>query len=167
MVCYKWLDWKTKAIKASNLWTSATSTTPAAFAPIPFGGLYLPLEVTPSRCHCSPLVLAYDQAHFSALVSMEQRDQQREQGNQRRQRGSGLLYTHTHTHTCTCICVRAQQACARTQIHAHTHTHMHAGVHTKTGMHTHTHTCTHTHTHAHTHALTQTQTLADTYCISV
>ncbi|CAL8356001.1 unnamed protein product [Lota lota] len=50
-----------------------------AFAPIPFGGLYLPLEVTPSRCHCSPLVLAYDQAHFSALVSMEQRDQQREQ----------------------------------------------------------------------------------------
>lgn len=50
-----------------------------AFAPIPFGGLYLPLEVAPSRCHCSPLVLAYDQAHFSALVSMEQRDQQREQ----------------------------------------------------------------------------------------
>lgn len=52
----------------------------AAFAPIPFGGLYLPLEVPPNRCHCSPLVLAYDQAHFSALVSMEQRDQQREQG---------------------------------------------------------------------------------------
>lgn len=36
----------------------------------------------PSRCHCSPLVLAYDQAHFSALVSMEQRDQQREQGKE-------------------------------------------------------------------------------------
>ncbi|XP_075391727.1 OTU domain-containing protein 7A isoform X2 [Tenrec ecaudatus] len=50
-----------------------------AFAPIPFGGIYLPLEVLPNRCHCSPLVLAYDQAHFSALVSMEQRDQQREQ----------------------------------------------------------------------------------------
>uniref|UniRef100_A0A096NT58 ubiquitinyl hydrolase 1 n=1 Tax=Papio anubis TaxID=9555 RepID=A0A096NT58_PAPAN len=50
-----------------------------AFAPIPFGGIYLPLEVPPNRCHCSPLVLAYDQAHFSALVSMEQRDQQREQ----------------------------------------------------------------------------------------
>ncbi|KAI1889618.1 hypothetical protein AGOR_G00164780 [Albula goreensis] len=50
-----------------------------AFAPIPFGGLYLPLEAPPSRCHCSPLVLAYDQAHFSALVSMEQKDQQREQ----------------------------------------------------------------------------------------
>uniref|UniRef100_A0A452HC06 ubiquitinyl hydrolase 1 n=1 Tax=Gopherus agassizii TaxID=38772 RepID=A0A452HC06_9SAUR len=50
-----------------------------AFAPIPFGGIYLPLEVPPNRCHCSPLVLAYDQAHFSALVSMEQKDQQREQ----------------------------------------------------------------------------------------
>ncbi|KAL7980323.1 hypothetical protein Chor_014652 [Crotalus horridus] len=52
-----------------------------AFAPIPFGGIYLPLEVMPNRCHCSPLVLAYDQAHFSALVSMEQKDQQKEQGN--------------------------------------------------------------------------------------
>ncbi|XP_060709581.1 OTU domain-containing protein 7A [Hemiscyllium ocellatum] len=50
-----------------------------AFAPIPFGGIYLPLEVPPNRCHCSPLVLAYDQAHFSALVSMEQNDQQQEQ----------------------------------------------------------------------------------------
>lgn len=59
-----------------------TSAVIAAFAPIPFGGLYLPLEVPPSRCHCSPLVLAYDQAHFSALVSMEQRDQQREQGKE-------------------------------------------------------------------------------------
>lgn len=54
-----------------------------AFAPIPFGGIYLPLEVPPNRCHCSPLVLAYDQAHFSALVSMEQRDQQREQASHR------------------------------------------------------------------------------------
>ena len=71
----------------------STSCT-AAFAPIPFGGLYLPLEVTPSRCHCSPLVLAYDQAHFSALVSMEQRDQQREQGDQR-----GHGHTHTHRNT--------------------------------------------------------------------
>ncbi|XP_064820347.1 OTU domain-containing protein 7A-like, partial [Oncorhynchus masou masou] len=50
-----------------------------AFAPIPFGGLYLPLEVPPNLCHCSPLVLAYDQAHFSALVSMEQKDQHQEQ----------------------------------------------------------------------------------------
>lgn len=67
------------AVQVSPL-TSAVSAVSAAFAPIPFGGLYLPLEVPPSRCHCSPLVLAYDQAHFSALVSMEQRDQQREQG---------------------------------------------------------------------------------------
>ncbi|MGH0175870.1 UNVERIFIED_CONTAM: hypothetical protein FKN15_071451 [Acipenser sinensis] len=54
-----------------------------AFAPIPFGGIYLPLEVPSAKCHRSPLVLAYDQAHFSALVSMEQRDNCREQGNPR------------------------------------------------------------------------------------
>ncbi|XP_072316206.1 OTU domain-containing protein 7B isoform X2 [Eucyclogobius newberryi] len=50
-----------------------------AFAPIPFGGIYLPLEVPASKCHRSPLVLAYDQAHFSALVSMEQKDGTKEQ----------------------------------------------------------------------------------------
>ncbi|XP_016394147.1 OTU domain-containing protein 7B isoform X3 [Sinocyclocheilus rhinocerous] len=50
-----------------------------AFAPIPFGGIYLPLEVPASKCHRSPLVLAYDQAHFSALVSMEQKDSSKEQ----------------------------------------------------------------------------------------
>ncbi|XP_001365536.1 OTU domain-containing protein 7B isoform X1 [Monodelphis domestica] len=50
-----------------------------AFAPIPFGGIYLPLEVPASRCHRSPLVLAYDQAHFSALVSMEQKENSKEQ----------------------------------------------------------------------------------------
>lgn len=52
----------------------------SAFAPIPFGGIYLPLEVPAAKCHRSPLVLAYDQAHFSALVSMEQKDGSREQG---------------------------------------------------------------------------------------
>lgn len=41
------------------------------FAPIPFGGIYLPLECRPSQCHRSPLVLTYDAAHFSALVAME------------------------------------------------------------------------------------------------
>ncbi|XP_030225823.1 OTU domain-containing protein 7B isoform X2 [Gadus morhua] len=51
-----------------------------AFAPIPFGGIYLPLEVPAAKCHRSPLVLAYDQAHFSALVSMEQKDGSKEQG---------------------------------------------------------------------------------------
>ncbi|XP_067878726.1 OTU domain-containing protein 7B isoform X2 [Heterodontus francisci] len=50
-----------------------------AFAPIPFGGIYLPLEVPANKCHRSPLVLAYDQAHFSALVSMEQRESSKEQ----------------------------------------------------------------------------------------
>ncbi|XP_067831930.1 LOW QUALITY PROTEIN: OTU domain-containing protein 7B-like [Heptranchias perlo] len=50
-----------------------------AFAPIPFGGIYLPLEVPANKCHRSPLVLAYDQAHFSALVSMEQREPCKEQ----------------------------------------------------------------------------------------
>ncbi|XP_061462018.1 OTU domain-containing protein 7B isoform X2 [Rhineura floridana] len=50
-----------------------------AFAPIPFGGIYLPLEVPANKCHCSPLVLAYDQAHFSALVSMEQKEPAKEQ----------------------------------------------------------------------------------------
>ncbi|XP_067093669.1 OTU domain-containing protein 7B isoform X1 [Osmerus mordax] len=50
-----------------------------AFAPIPFGGIYLPLEVPAAKCHRSPLVLAYDQAHFSALVSMEQKDGTKEQ----------------------------------------------------------------------------------------
>lgn len=56
-------------------------TPPLAFAPIPFGGIYLPLEVPAAKCHRSPLVLAYDQAHFSALVSMEQKDSSKEQGN--------------------------------------------------------------------------------------
>ncbi|XP_026227689.1 OTU domain-containing protein 7B isoform X5 [Anabas testudineus] len=50
-----------------------------AFAPIPFGGIYLPLEVPAAKCHRSPLVLAYDQAHFSALVSMEQKDSSKDQ----------------------------------------------------------------------------------------
>ena len=42
-----------------------------ALAPIPFGGIYLPLECAPSDCHQSPLLLTYDAAHFSALVWME------------------------------------------------------------------------------------------------
>ncbi|XP_037079179.1 OTU domain-containing protein 7B-like [Pollicipes pollicipes] len=39
-------------------------------APIPFGGVYLPLEVPPADCHCSPLALTFDAGHFSALVAM-------------------------------------------------------------------------------------------------
>lgn len=42
-----------------------------AMAPIPFGGVYLPFEIAASECHRAPLLLTYDMAHFSALVSME------------------------------------------------------------------------------------------------
>ncbi|XP_076322841.1 OTU domain-containing protein 7B-like isoform X3 [Tachypleus tridentatus] len=41
------------------------------FAPISFGGIYLPLEQLPGDCHKSPLCLTYDAAHFSALVAMK------------------------------------------------------------------------------------------------
>ncbi|KAK7073278.1 hypothetical protein SK128_015178 [Halocaridina rubra] len=49
-------------------------------APIPFGGIYLPLECPPRECQRSPLLLTYDAAHFSALVVME--SQQDCSGNQ-------------------------------------------------------------------------------------
>lgn len=42
-------------------------------APIPFGGVYLPLECDPSICMKSPLVLAFDSAHFSPLVPSEEK----------------------------------------------------------------------------------------------
>ncbi|XP_052794353.1 OTU domain-containing protein 7B-like isoform X1 [Mya arenaria] len=42
-----------------------------AMAPIPFGGIYLPLECEATQCHRSPLLLTYDAAHFSALVPMD------------------------------------------------------------------------------------------------
>lgn len=42
-----------------------------ALAPIPFGGVYLPLEVPLSRCHRTPLLLAYHSAHFSPLVIVD------------------------------------------------------------------------------------------------
>lgn len=48
------------------------------FAPIPFGGVYLPLECSPKECHRSPLLLTYDMAHFSALVAMENSAQQKD-----------------------------------------------------------------------------------------
>jgi len=43
----------------------------SALAPIPFAGIYLPLECKPSKCHRSPLLLAYHASHFSALVCMQ------------------------------------------------------------------------------------------------
>ena len=39
------------------------------FAPIYFGGIYLPLECAASSCYNSPLILAFDSSHFSPLVS--------------------------------------------------------------------------------------------------
>lgn len=42
-----------------------------ALAPIPFGGIYLPLEVPVSHCHKTPLLLAYHSAHFSPLVTVD------------------------------------------------------------------------------------------------
>lgn len=42
-----------------------------ALAPIPFGGVYLPLEVSPDKCHRTPLLLAYHSAHFSPLVTVD------------------------------------------------------------------------------------------------
>lgn len=42
-----------------------------ALAPITFGGVYLPLDIAQADCHKVPLLLAYDTAHFSALVTME------------------------------------------------------------------------------------------------
>jgi len=49
-----------------------------ALAPIKFGGIYLPLEIEASECSRSPLVLAYDAAHFSALVAMTRKTQSSE-----------------------------------------------------------------------------------------
>lgn len=40
-------------------------------APNSFGSVYLPLEIEQNECHRAPLLLTYDLAHFSALVSME------------------------------------------------------------------------------------------------
>ena len=42
-----------------------------ALAPISFGGIYLPLEVSQAECDKSPLLLTYDSGHFSALVTMQ------------------------------------------------------------------------------------------------
>ncbi len=48
------------------------------FAPIYFGGIYLPLEISPTLCYKSPVVLAYDASHFSALVAKEEKKPQRQ-----------------------------------------------------------------------------------------
>ena len=40
-------------------------------SPIPFAGVYLPVECKPSECCRIPLVLAYSSSHFSPVVSTE------------------------------------------------------------------------------------------------
>ena len=40
-------------------------------SPVNFSGIYLPFECDVNACHRYPLVLAYDSAHFSALVLMD------------------------------------------------------------------------------------------------
>lgn len=42
-----------------------------AMAPISFGGIYLPFEIDSNECYKGPLLLTYNNAHFSALVPME------------------------------------------------------------------------------------------------
>ncbi|CAG2169067.1 unnamed protein product [Oppiella nova] len=51
--------------------TMLKDITGEAFFPIPFGGIYLPLECPDNNLMKSPLCLTYDAAHFSALVSMD------------------------------------------------------------------------------------------------
>jgi len=51
-------------------------------SPIPFGGIYLPFECELSRCHRYPLVLAYDSAHFSALVLMDEEESESYENDQ-------------------------------------------------------------------------------------
>ena len=41
------------------------------FAPIYFSGIYLPLEYNPKHCFKSPIVLAYEGAHFSPLLAKD------------------------------------------------------------------------------------------------
>ena len=56
--------------------TTLKGVTGEDLAPIYFGGVYLPFEMNPTACHKSPVVLAYDAAHFSALVAKEEKPQQ-------------------------------------------------------------------------------------------
>ena len=47
-------------------------------SPIPFAGVYLPVECNPSDCCRIPLVLAYSSSHFSPVVSTEPTDKPKE-----------------------------------------------------------------------------------------
>lgn len=45
-----------------------------AMSPIHLGGIYFPFEIESTDCSRGPLILAYDMAHFSALVPMDTGD---------------------------------------------------------------------------------------------
>lgn len=45
-----------------------------AMSPIHLGGIYFPFEIEATDCYRGPLILAYDMAHFSALVPMDTGD---------------------------------------------------------------------------------------------
>lgn len=45
-------------------------------APIPFGGIFLPCECPPETCLKTPLILAFESAHFSAVVASEGKGKQ-------------------------------------------------------------------------------------------
>ena len=56
-------------------------------APIYFGGIYLPLELSPNYCSKSPVVLAFDSSHFSALVAKQDNNDKKQQ-----QKGRGKIF---------------------------------------------------------------------------
>ena len=64
-------------------------------SPIPFGGIYLPFECDLNKCHRYPLVLAYDSAHFSALVLMDDEDVEEENDSHFNSNGT-TSYQHPH-----------------------------------------------------------------------
>jgi len=59
-------------------------------APIYFGGIYLPLELSPNSCSKSPVVLAFDSSHFSALVA-----KQNDSSGDKKQKGRGKVFRST------------------------------------------------------------------------
>ena len=67
--------------------TTLKGTSGEDLAPIYFGGIYLPLEMNPTACHKPPVVLAYDAAHFSALVAKEEKAQEQTAAPARQPKG--------------------------------------------------------------------------------
>ena len=53
------------------------------FAPIYFGGIYLPMECNPLQCYKSPVILAFDSSHFSPLVAKKEPGSSKSKGRLR------------------------------------------------------------------------------------